>query len=153
MRLTENHRQAHAWERDALDDLRHGDVDRALDTYEQHGRITISTDATAQREALVGAWWDAFNKRTRPLDRDVSPAPVMLAARRADVEDLNRQARERMGAAGRLRGPALRVEITDRGHRDFQVGDRSSPAATPTSTAWSTANAASSPTSTTTPEP
>lgn len=55
VRLTENHRQAHSWERDALDDLRHGDVGAALDTYEQHQRITVSKDVTAQREALVSA--------------------------------------------------------------------------------------------------
>jgi len=53
----------------------------------------------------------------------VLTAPVMLAARRADVENLSRQARERMARAGELRGPSLRVEITDRGHREFQVGD------------------------------
>jgi ATP-dependent exoDNAse (exonuclease V) alpha subunit len=47
----------------------------------------------------------------------------MLAARRVDVEDLNRLARERMASAGELRGPALHVEISDRGHRDYQVGD------------------------------
>jgi ATP-dependent exoDNAse (exonuclease V) alpha subunit len=123
VRLTENHRQAHAWERDALDDLRHGDVDRALGSYDQQGRITITADATAQREELVGAWWDAFNHDTDRRDRQVGSAPVMLAARRADVEDLNRQARERMAGGGELRGPSLRVEITDRGHRDFQVGD------------------------------
>jgi hypothetical protein len=32
VRLTQNHRQAHAWERDALDDLRHGDVGAARST-------------------------------------------------------------------------------------------------------------------------
>ena len=53
----------------------------------------------------------------------VLTAPVMLAARRADVENLSRQSRERMARAGELRGPALHVEITDRGHREFQIGD------------------------------
>lgn len=47
----------------------------------------------------------------------------MLAARRTDVEDLNRHARERMVLAGELRGPLLHVETTDRGSREFQVGD------------------------------
>jgi AAA domain len=64
LRLTENHRQVNAWDRDALDDLQHGDVARALDTYELQGRITISTDVSAQRESLVSAWWDSFSQAT-----------------------------------------------------------------------------------------
>jgi ATP-dependent exoDNAse (exonuclease V) alpha subunit len=80
LRLTENHRQVNAWDRDALDDLQHGDVARALDTYELQGRITISTDVSAQRESLVSAWWDSFSQATTQRDRHVSSAPVMLAA-------------------------------------------------------------------------
>ena len=123
VRLTENHRQEHAWERDALDDLRHGDVDRALDTYERHGRITFTQDGSRQRDALVSAWWDAVRDDAGGRDRRVPPEPIMLAARRVDVEDLNRQARDRMARAGHLHGPALHVEVTERGHRDYQVGD------------------------------
>jgi hypothetical protein len=123
VRLTENHRQEHIWERDALDDLRHGDVDRALETYEQHGRIAFATDATVQREALVGAWWDAVSEDAGGRERSAQAVPVILAARRVDIEELNRQARERMARAGQLRGPPLRVNITDRDHRDYQVGD------------------------------
>ena len=35
--LTENRRQADPWERESLGELRHGDVDQALDAYQDHG--------------------------------------------------------------------------------------------------------------------
>jgi conjugative relaxase-like TrwC/TraI family protein len=117
VRLTENHRQEHAWERAALDDLRHGEVDRALDTYERHGRITFTQDSSHQRDAVVSAWWDAVHDHAGGTDQRVPPEPIMLAARRVDVEDLNRQARDRMRAAGHLHGPALQIEIADRSPR------------------------------------
>jgi Ti-type conjugative transfer relaxase TraA len=110
--LTTNRRQANAWEVEALDDLRTGDVDRAIDAYAQHGRIVTADTAEAVREQLVADWWATRHG----LDAD---AAIMVAVRRADVDDLNQRARARMQATGRLTGPTLTVD-----GREFQTGDR-----------------------------
>ena len=54
--------------------------------------------ADAARAALVDDWWAATERGEQAL---------MIAHRRADVADLNRRARERMRAAGRLGADAL----------------------------------------------
>ena len=98
--LTENRRQAHSWERVALDELRAGDVTAGLDAYAGAGRISIHPDGEAQRDALVRAWWDA--------SRTGDPGQtVLLAHRRADVTDLNHRARQALQAAGQLGGPVV----------------------------------------------
>jgi ATP-dependent exoDNAse (exonuclease V) alpha subunit len=48
--LTDNRRQAEAWERCALADLRAGDPDAAVAAYAAHGRVhTAPTDRLADR--------------------------------------------------------------------------------------------------------
>jgi len=46
--LAENRRQRHAWERDALSDLRAGEVSRFLMAYQAHGRIHIGDTAAVR---------------------------------------------------------------------------------------------------------
>ena len=45
--LTENRRQQIPWERQALADLRAGEVGRFLTEYQQHGRVHVSDTADA----------------------------------------------------------------------------------------------------------
>ena len=111
-RAHDNRRQENAWEVEALDDLRIGDVDRAIDTYGKHGRIVTADTAEAVREQLVADWWATRHG----LETD---AAIMVAVRRADVDDLNHRARVRMQATGRLTGPTLAID-----GREFQAGDR-----------------------------
>ncbi len=149
--LHTNHRQAAEWEVRALDELRTGDVPTALRQYDAHDRLDVSPTAESQKSALVAAWWTrqptdppaphdggASGRTTngaRDWASDVAsdPAPVMmLAARRADVADLNTRARTLMANAGRLSGPVLQVALDDdpsvpagdsAGTRSFAVGD------------------------------
>jgi ATP-dependent exoDNAse (exonuclease V) alpha subunit len=107
--LTENRRQAVAWEREAVEHLRAGRGAEALALYLRHDRLTVVPTDEDAREALVADWWTA---------RDPDGA-VMIALQRVDVADLNRRARERMRTAGAL-GPA---EVDLPGGR-FAVGDR-----------------------------
>jgi ATP-dependent exoDNAse (exonuclease V) alpha subunit len=108
--LRENRRQREAWERDALTRLRAGKVTDALDLYQAHGRVVTGATAEEAREAMVADWWAA---------RAAGHSAVMLAARRADVDDLNARARVRMQLDGRLSGPELLVD-----ERPYQAGDR-----------------------------
>jgi len=107
--LTENRRQAAAWERDALALLRHGDPRQALRVYEDHGRVVAGESADDVRRRLVADWWAA-------LDAD---GALMIAFRRVDVADLNGRARALMRASGRLGTE----ELTLPGGA-FAVGDR-----------------------------
>jgi hypothetical protein len=104
--LSTNRRQDHEWERTALQQLRAGDTDAALDAYRAHGRIHDHDDA---RTVMIDDWMHA-----RAVGEDV----VMLAPTVAAVEDLNRRARHQLQAVG-----ALRPDRVELGDRRFTPGD------------------------------
>jgi len=107
--LAENRRQTHEWERDSLSELRSGQVDQAFDAYEAHGRVhQAPTDAKA-REWLVEEWMNAH------LEGD---DVLMVAARLADVDDLNNRARHVLQDEGYLGPDQLRA-----GRHSFSDGD------------------------------
>jgi conjugative relaxase-like TrwC/TraI family protein len=108
--LTHNRRQRQQWERDALAELRAGDIDVALTAYADNGRIVTGTNALEVRQAIVADWW-AY--------RLAGDTTTMTAFRRDDVDDLNGRARAYLTRAGQLHGPVL--EIND---RPYQVGDQ-----------------------------
>jgi ATP-dependent exoDNAse (exonuclease V) alpha subunit len=108
-RLIENRRQTQAWERDALAELRGGDTDSAVAAYLQHQRIHHAPTNDKARQMLVEQWM-----RARAAGDEV----LMVAARLADVDDLNRRARTVLRAQGRL-GPD-RVVLA---RRAFAEGD------------------------------
>ena len=106
LELTEVRRQHHAWDRDALDALRNGDVERWARAYRAHGKLTVAENARDARAALVNDWSRAPGEA------------IMIAARRADVRDLNDGARELLKVEGRLGGDELEA-----GGRAFTEGD------------------------------
>ncbi|MBA2282735.1 MAG: AAA family ATPase [Actinomycetota bacterium] len=91
--LTENRRQSKAWEPRALQSLRAGDTDDAIDAYVDHERVHVAPTEQAVRDDLVNAWVRSYLEH-----EDV----LMVAARLADVDDLNRRARASVRARGRL---------------------------------------------------
>ncbi len=109
--LTTNRRQAGSdqqWERDALVALRDGHAERAIHTYTEHGRVTISGTIDEARHRLVEDWWAVHHDHTAAI----------LAVRRADVVALNDLVRARRHAGGEL-GQEIRF-----GPKAFRVGDR-----------------------------
>ena len=90
--LTVNRRQHHPWERDALDELRCGDVPTAFAAYRDHGRVVI-TDTPDDLHAIVLADWH----RARP-----NGSTLLLAGTRAEARLLNRYARQMLAANGEL---------------------------------------------------
>jgi hypothetical protein len=93
LELQENRRQVEAWERQALDDLRDGRTEEALEEYGRRGRVIAGAE---MRRRLVDDWREYG-------DVDGS---VMIARRRVDVADLNRRARRVLreaGCSGRMR--------------------------------------------------
>lgn len=108
--LTDNRRQRQVWEREALELLRGGETTRALAEYQSREAVIVGETATQVRQQLVHDWWAA---------RRAGEEPVMIAARNADVDRLNGEARALRVAAGELTGPALDVS-----GRRFAMGDR-----------------------------
>ena len=106
--LRENMRQSAEWEQQAVDHLRVGRASEALALYEANSRLHVEPDEPAVQQRLVDDWW-----------RGGEGDSVMIARQRVTVAELNRHARERMRAAGRLGADAL-VLPTGR----FSVGDR-----------------------------
>jgi hypothetical protein len=91
--LEHNRRQVASWERTALDELRAGNVDVALDSYQRHGRIHQEANAADARVSMVGHWAEARNNGTEVR---------MVAARRTDIDGLNRLARADLKSRGQL---------------------------------------------------
>jgi len=107
LELREVRRQREPWDRAALDALRNGDVERWARAYRDHGRITVAANAHDARAALVNDWSRADGEA------------VMIAARRADVRDLNDRARQLLQDQGHLSKDELEI-----GGRAFAQGDR-----------------------------
>ncbi len=108
--LIENRRQRDRWERDALAELRCGDIDTAFAAYRDNDRIVSAPTAIDVRRAMVADW------RSHTLAGD---SVAMVAYRRDDVDDLNGRARAYRVRAGELTGPELLID-----DRPYQAGDQ-----------------------------
>ncbi len=108
--LNEVRRQPFGWEKEALELVRTGRASEALHLYEQHDRVMLGSTAEQTRRQLVLDWYSTH--------QDAEPG-VMIAARRSDVDDLNRRARTLLLAAGALGDESITIE-----GRSFAVGDR-----------------------------
>jgi conjugative relaxase-like TrwC/TraI family protein len=113
--LVENRRQHQAWEREALDLVRSGLVDDAVSAYQAHERLVAADSKPAATLALLQDWWTAFQQ----AEQDPAQEVIVLAARRAEVDQLNSACQELLAAQGRLGRERLEVE-----DRQLAVGDR-----------------------------
>ncbi len=113
--LVENRRQLHAWEREALELVRAGLVDQAVDAYRAHDRLVAADSKPALLVALLQDWWQAYQATEAQPGQDV----VVLARRRDEVDRLNTYCQQVLAAHGRLGLERLRVE-----DRQLGVGDR-----------------------------
>jgi conjugative relaxase-like TrwC/TraI family protein len=107
--LLDNRRQEQRWEREAVELIRDGEADQALNLYERHGRLHVGRDSHEVVSRLLADWHAAG-------DPD---GCLMIAHFRADVRELNGRARAVMRATGRLGQDEL-VTANAR----FAVGDR-----------------------------
>jgi Ti-type conjugative transfer relaxase TraA len=108
--LSEVRRQPFGWERDALDLIREGRSQEAIDAYMAHDRVVLAKSSEETRRRLIADWW---------VSQDDEEPAVMLAARRSDVADLNGRARALMTAANKLGS----TDIDFHG-QSFAAGDR-----------------------------
>ena len=108
--LTGNRRQRDPTERDALARLREGDAEPYLAHTARRGRLAVSENPTAAKERLLHDWWR--EARRNPT------LSVMLAYRRADVDELNSAAHALM-----LRERRLGDQATILGDREYRLRD------------------------------
>jgi conjugative relaxase-like TrwC/TraI family protein len=108
--LSVNRRQHHAWEQDALTELRHGSVAGAVAAYLEHDRVIVADNAEAMIAAAVGRWFAA---------RDAGQSPVLLAGTNDLVDRLNAAVVERLVERGELKPDAVGF-----GSGVFRVGER-----------------------------
>jgi conjugative relaxase-like TrwC/TraI family protein len=94
--LTDNRRQIDTGEREALEQLRSGDVDVAVDWYRDHGRILTARDWSSAVDLAADRW------------ADEDDGAGLIAHRRTNVAALNQACRRRMADAGRV---ALEREV------------------------------------------
>jgi hypothetical protein len=113
--LTENRRQLHAWQREAIELVRQGEVDQAVELYRAHERVVAAESKQELALALLNDWWDAHQEAERDPTQDV----VILAARRDEVDRLNSYCQQVLATHGRLGDQRLKVE-----DREVAVGDR-----------------------------
>jgi hypothetical protein len=113
--LTENRRQLHAWQREAIELVRQGEVDRAVELYRAHDRVVAAESKQELALALLNDWWDAWKEAERDPAQDV----IVLAARRDEVDRLNTYCQQVLAKHGRLGTDRLTVE-----DREIALGDR-----------------------------
>ena len=92
-------RQRDVATRAALEQLRAGDVAKAVASYARSGCIRAVPDRAGAQEATVAGW---------AADMAEGANAAMYAWRRANVAELNRLARERWRSMGRLGQEELR---------------------------------------------
>lgn len=109
--LNATHRLTDPEERRAVDALRRGEIDHALDQLEAAGRLHIADDEIGLYVGMLQRWWTAH------LDGDEHP---MVDRRHRTRRQLNRLARQLRRAHGELGDAEL---VATGGHR-FAVGDR-----------------------------
>jgi conjugative relaxase-like TrwC/TraI family protein len=107
--LTINRRQVQAWEQQAIEDVRAGNLKQAIAAYAEHDRIRAFEARDDRDRALVSDWWQAHQ---------AGEQPVIYSHRRAQVDQLNAVCQRLRAEAGQL-GPERLVV----GDRSFAVGD------------------------------
>ena len=108
--LTVNRRQRHEWERQALDQLRAGDVTAAFTAYRDHGRVVLADDPADLNGIVIADWLE-----TRSTGVDV----LLLSGTRSETRLLNRHVRQALVDHGQLDTAG---EIEFHGRR-FTTGD------------------------------
>jgi conjugative relaxase-like TrwC/TraI family protein len=108
--LDEVIRHEHDLDREAAKLIREGSGREAISVYEGEQRVTVSNDPAARREAMVADWWERYRE---------GEDAQMIAKRNTEVRELNRMARERMRAEGKLGAEEIRV-----GEARFAAGDQ-----------------------------
>jgi Ti-type conjugative transfer relaxase TraA len=119
-------RQSDTWAQDASRQFARGQVAEALEAYRSRGHIREVADRTEATRAIVADWTIARAEVLAKATADDKPIRgnelLVLAHTNAAVFDLNQGIRQVLVAQNAL--TEARVMMTERGAREFAVGDR-----------------------------
>lgn len=114
--ITDIRRQQHDWQKQATRDFAQSFTEEAIGAYREKGHVVEKPTQDEARRKMIASWTAC--RLTSP-----EKTQIMMAFTRADVSDLNIEAREAYRAEGRLTGPDAKVQ-TDAGKKNFAAGDR-----------------------------
>ena len=117
LQLEGHRRQQQAWERHALHTLRAGRTTEALELYDRYGRLHTAEDRDALNNDVVETYLAARQDATDPWQ------VAVLAARRADVTELNDLIRHQLIRTGQLGERSIEVD-TPTGQCEYRTGDQ-----------------------------
>src|SRR5581483_745476 len=113
--LNQVRRKSVDWQANATEQLAHAETRKALQAYEDRGKMHQFSSRKEARAALISHWAKAG-------DADAAGSRLMLAYTRDDVRQLNELARAWRLERGQL-GRSETIE-TERGCKEFAVGER-----------------------------
>jgi conjugative relaxase-like TrwC/TraI family protein len=113
--VAEVHRATHAWEREAWQQVRVGEAEQALASYQAHARLHISDTREEAVERMVSDWDRA--RRENPSERML----MLSDASNVELERINALAQDRRAQAGEL--GAHTVDLPDRPY-GLAAGDK-----------------------------
>ena len=113
--VREVHRARHVWERKAWAQVREGESQRALVSYQAHERLHIADTRDEAVERMVGDWDRA--RQESPQERAV----MLSDASNVELDRINALAQERRAQAGEL--GARQIALPDRPY-GLAAGDR-----------------------------
>ncbi|MFE7665601.1 MobF family relaxase [Streptomyces celluloflavus] len=119
--LTTNYRQKDAVERRALELWRDHERQEALRAWADHGRIHAASTRDEAMAGMLTAWQDRRTPHTDVHDQVANV--LLLAARNADVDQLNTAGRAIRRAEGELLGPDVEFAQRGGGTIAFTAGD------------------------------
>ena len=114
--ITDVRRQSVEWQKDATKDFAQAFTREAIDAYRERGHVHEADTQENARKKMIATW-------TQCRQQEPEKTQIMMAFTKADVAELNREAREAYRAEGRLSGPDEKVQ-TDSGKKEFAKGDR-----------------------------
>jgi len=112
--LEKTRRQSEAWQREATQAVRRGDVRGAIDAYRERGLVHEVGSQDEARAALIDRW--------RAIERSGVECGIEAYTNRERIA-INALAREEWREMGRLAGHDVRLETVD-GNVPYAVGDR-----------------------------
>jgi hypothetical protein len=112
--LEKTRRQSEAWQREATQAVRRGDVRGAIDAYRERGFVHEAGSQDEARATLIDRW--------RAIESAGVECGIEAYTNRERIA-VNALAREEWGEMGRLAGVDVALETTD-GKTPFAIGDR-----------------------------
>lgn len=113
--ITRVFRQKQAWERNAVQNIREGNVKKSLEAFAKNELLKFKSNRTQIYEQMILDWHKEVSEKPKS-------SAIMIATKNAEVSILNEKARAVLVKSGKLKA-GIEIE-TQHGKSNFSVGDR-----------------------------